>query len=79
MTILVAFASRGSSTREVAERIAGRLRTCGHHVTLTPVTQAFHAGAYGAVVNWPEIDRWSDGIGRVLQNEAGDAKVRRAS
>jgi menaquinone-dependent protoporphyrinogen oxidase len=178
MTILVAFASRGSSTREVAERIAGRLRTCGHHVTLTPVTQASHAGAYGAVVlgsavydgawpweatsfvqefrdllasrpvwlfsmgtfddchpvvgrfmtseprgigeivaairprdyrvfagvidgsrwpwwgrlvlrafggrsgdnrNWPEIDNWSDGIGRALQHEAGDAKVRRAS
>jgi menaquinone-dependent protoporphyrinogen IX oxidase len=26
MTILAVFASRGSSTREVAERIAGRLR-----------------------------------------------------
>lgn len=178
MTVLVAFASRGSSTREVAERIAGRLRTCGHHVTLTSVRQASQARAYGAVVlgsavydgawpseatsfvrefrdllasrpvwlfsmgtfddchpvvgrfmkseprgigeivaairprdyrvfagvvdgsrwpwwgrlvlrafggrpgdnrNWPEIDRWSDDIGRALQNEAGDAKVRTAS
>ena len=178
MTILVAHASRGTSTREVAERIAGRLRCSGHQVTLTPVAQASHAGAYGAVVlgsavyngawpseatdfvrelrdslasrpvwmfsmgtfddchpvvgrflkseprgiseilatirprdyrvfagvidgsrwpwwgrlvlrafggrsgdnrNWPEIDNWSDGIGRALQHEAGDAKVRRAS
>jgi menaquinone-dependent protoporphyrinogen oxidase len=48
--VLVAYASRFGSTREVAERVAARLGEQGSHVDILSVDQVDDVGAYGAIV-----------------------------
>ncbi len=50
MRVLVTYASRHASTREVAERIASRLRESGQEVDLAPVNDVHDVQRYGAVV-----------------------------
>jgi menaquinone-dependent protoporphyrinogen oxidase len=50
MTVLVAYASRRGSTREVAERIAARLRDHGLAVHLDPLLGREEVGRFQAVV-----------------------------
>ncbi|KAE8763258.1 flavodoxin domain-containing protein [Georgenia thermotolerans] len=48
--VLVAFASRHGSTREIAQTIAAVLREKGRDVDVTPVADVIDLGAYEAVV-----------------------------
>lgn len=50
MRVLVAYASRSGATREIAERIAERLRTAGHDAGVESVTSAPDVAAYEAFV-----------------------------
>jgi menaquinone-dependent protoporphyrinogen oxidase len=50
MTVLVAYASRRGSTREIAERIAARLRGHGFDVHLDPLLGREQVGHFQAVV-----------------------------
>jgi menaquinone-dependent protoporphyrinogen oxidase len=50
MTVLVAYASRRGSTREIAERIAARLRASGLDVHLDPLLGREQVGHFRAVV-----------------------------
>ena len=50
MTVLVAYASRRGSTREIAERIAARLRGHGLEVHLDPLLGREQVGHFQAVV-----------------------------
>ena len=50
MTVLVAYASRRGSTREIAERIAARLRSHGMEVHLDPLLGREQVGHFQAVV-----------------------------
>ena len=50
MTVLVAYASRRGTTREVAERIAARLRAHGFDVHLDPLLGRENVGRFEAVV-----------------------------
>jgi menaquinone-dependent protoporphyrinogen oxidase len=49
-TVLVAYATRYGSTREVAERVAATLGEAGLDVTLTPVARVQSVDAHSAVV-----------------------------
>ena len=50
MRVLVAYASRGNSTREIAQRIADRLRTHGHHASVAAVGDVSNVDAYEGMV-----------------------------
>ncbi|APC34860.1 MULTISPECIES: flavodoxin domain-containing protein [Nocardiopsis] len=50
MSVLVGYASEHGSTREIAERIAGRLRERGHTADVRSLAEAPGAGEYGAAV-----------------------------
>lgn len=50
MAVLVAYASAHGSTREIAERIAGRLSACGLEVDVLPVGEDADVTRYDAVV-----------------------------
>lgn len=50
MTVLVAYATKYGSTREVAERIGEILRSEGHAVDVTPADKVADLGSYSAVV-----------------------------
>lgn len=50
MTVLVAYASKHGSTREVAERVADRLRDAGLEVELESAGRIAEVGGYDAVV-----------------------------
>lgn len=60
MTVLVAYASRRGSTREIAERIAARLRGHGLDVHLDPLLGREQVGHFQAVVLGSPIygSRW---------------------
>ncbi len=78
--VLVGYASRFGSTREVATRIADRLRGRGHEATVCAVDTATALDGYDAVVlgsrvydgrdgdnrSWPDIDAWADAIASAL-------------
>lgn len=49
-TLLVAYASRHGSTREVAEAVAARLRERGHEVVIRPAADVGELEPYGGVV-----------------------------
>lgn len=59
MFILVGYASAHGSTREVARRIAARLKERGHRVDVRPADQVEDVGGYDAVV-----------IGSAIYNQA---------
>jgi menaquinone-dependent protoporphyrinogen oxidase len=50
MTVLVGYATKHGSTREVAERVADKLRQTGHAVDLQTITTDSDVSAYEAVV-----------------------------
>jgi len=50
MHILIAYASRYGSTREIAEMIAGKLRAAGHAVDVRSAREVAALGAYDVVV-----------------------------
>lgn len=50
MSVLVGYASEHGSTREIAERIADRLRERGHTVEARPLAGAPAADGYGAAI-----------------------------
>jgi len=50
MKLLVAYASQHGSTREIAERIAERLRAAGHEADARSVTEARYVDAYEGFV-----------------------------
>src|SRR5690242_10999706 len=59
MATLVIYASEHGSTREIAERICGRLRAAGLEADLRPVDQVTDLAGYGAFV-----------IGSAIHNQA---------
>jgi menaquinone-dependent protoporphyrinogen oxidase len=50
MSVLVTYASKHGSTREIAERIAGQIRQQGKEVVLEPMEDVDKAGDYEALV-----------------------------
>ncbi|MGY1804128.1 flavodoxin domain-containing protein [Blastococcus sp. SYSU D00922] len=73
MTVLVAYASRRGSTREIAERIAARLRSHGFEVHLDPLLGREQVGHFQAVVLGSPI------YGRRWEREAVDFCRRNAA
>jgi menaquinone-dependent protoporphyrinogen oxidase len=73
MTVLVAYASRRGTTREVAERIAARLGAHGYRVHLDPLLGREEVRRFGAVVLGSAVygGRWEDdAVGFVRRNAA---------
>lgn len=73
MKILVAYATQHGSTREIAERIAARLREAGHVVEAQPITDADNLAGFEAFVigGAAYIGRWLKGASDfVLRNRA---------
>jgi menaquinone-dependent protoporphyrinogen oxidase len=50
MKILIAYASKHGSTRQVADAIAAELEPTGHEVVVRPAAAERDPGAYDAVV-----------------------------
>ena len=67
--VLVAYASKYGSTRGIAERIAGVLRSGGHDVTLSSADEGAEASAYDAVVIGSPVfnQRWLPESERFVQ------------
>lgn len=72
MHILVSYASRFGSTRQVAQRIAERLRHRGHEVTVSAVDEMPSVTGYDAVVLGSGVydGAWTDAANAFLRREA---------
>jgi menaquinone-dependent protoporphyrinogen oxidase len=70
--VLVGYASRHGSTREVAERIAARLRTSGHDVDVAELRGTEPADPYDAVVVGSAVyaGKWLGGASTYLRFNA---------
>jgi menaquinone-dependent protoporphyrinogen oxidase len=71
-TILVAYATRAGSTREIAEAIADELRQTDHSVTLAPCDTAPDVDGFDAVVIGSALytGRWLPAANRYLLRQA---------
>jgi menaquinone-dependent protoporphyrinogen oxidase len=77
-TILVAYATKHGSTREVAETIAGVLRADGYDVTVRPAADVAELDGVGAVVLGGALytGRWHRDARRFLSRFHGELATR---
>ena len=76
--VLVAYASRHGSTREIAERIAAAIQAADIAVDVRPITTAPDAGAYDALVVGSSIyfGSWNKDAVRFLERAADGLRGR---
>src|SRR4051812_20585179 len=69
--VLVAYASKHGSTREIAEAIAAELRDCGLEVDCVSADEVKHVDGYDAVVLGSAVymKRWQRSARKLLRSE----------